>query len=333
MEILWIHFLREIFLYLLVLIFILTIFIFYLKNKRESIKIYFFEDLKKIYKRQSVYFYIQLSLILAIISIYFIIFARPTLINTKEIIKQNSIDIVFVLDVSKSMDADDLNPSRIDVAKNMILKFLNKTKQDRIWLVVFAWKPFISTPLSFDYDIIKEHISYINTKSFEQSIEIINWTSTWDALLIAKTLFVNTDKLREKIIVLITDWDANKGIDPKIVAKKLKQENIKIYALWIWTEKGWFIDIWTDLFKEKMKVSPIDDNSLIELTKITSWQYYKVINNTSFENLFNKLQSLNKRDIEIKKSKIFVEKSNIFVYILIILLFNLFSLEYFLIKK
>jgi len=333
MQIFNIHFLNPIFLYIWLFFLFLGIFIIYFKNKRETINIYFLDDLKKIFKISSIYFYIKSLLILSIISIFFILFANPNYINISQKIKQDSIDIVFILDVSKSMEANDLKPIRMELAKNMILKYLDKIKTDRIWLVIFAWKPFSSIPLTNDYDIIKEIINTTTTDSLNQSLEILNWTATWDAILLAKNLFKTKDKKREQVIVLITDGDANKWLDPIIRAKSLKQENIKIYSIWVWTEQGWIIEFKNSFFVQNMHVAPLNDKYLKELSQITAWEYYRASDKKTFEQIFTKLQSLNKNKIEINTNQTFVHNYDIFIYLLLTLFSCLFSLEYFLIKK
>ena len=96
---------------------------------------------------------------LILVASYFLLFANPHISWVDQKIEKDWIDIVLALDISKSMEATDLTPNRIEAAKNVINTFVDKIETDRVWLVVFAGKPFSSIPLTYDYEIIKEIIS------------------------------------------------------------------------------------------------------------------------------------------------------------------------------
>jgi len=303
---------------------------FFYKKEKKWINFTYIDEIKKVYKHNWIKFYLKiLTLILLLINFIFLL-ANPQQINVDEKIKKNWIDIVFVLDISWSMDATDLKPSRLESAKSTIIKFLDKLKTDRVGLVIFAWKPFSSIPLTFDYNILKNTISRLTTKNIEQQKAWLSWTNIWDSILLAETLFKkwnenNKDekkenKKREKVIILLTDWDANVWLDPKIAAKAANSDNVKIYTIWIGSRTGWYVNYRVNGFIQRQKFPPLNSKSLIEIAKITNWQFFRATDNNSLKKIFNYLSKLEKNDIEVEIKKEYKEYYYPFMYSLILLI-------------
>lgn len=315
---------KEYFLLLLLVPFILY---FFYKKQKTWYNFIFLDDLKSIFKVDSYLFYVKLLLVFLILTTSILILADPNTSNAKENIKKNGIDIVLAMDISGSMEADDLKPNRIEAAKNVINDFIWNLKTDRLGLVVFAWKPFTSIPLTFDYNILKENITNLSTKNINQNVNWLNWTAIWDAILMAKTLFKapslesETDyKKREKVIILLTDWDANIWVDPTLAWLSAKQEWIKIYTVWIWSENWWNIKYQVWPFTKQQIVPPLNDKTLKQIANDTSWKYFRADNNAVFSQIFNELSKLEKNDIEVNVKKEYKEYYKPFVYSLIIFL-------------
>lgn len=332
MEIFWLHFLNPLYLYAIFLTLILFLILSYFISRKTKLEISFYDDLKKVYGFSSIYYYLKLLVISTVLLLFFALFADPQEINVDEKINKNGIDIVIALDVSVSMQADDLKPNRIESAKSVIWEFLDWLQTDRVWLVVFAWKPFTSIPLTYDYDILKESISLVNTSSLNQSIRWLNWTAVWDALFLSKSLFRLDDeenKDREKVIILLTDWAANKWTEPVLVAKLLAKEGIKIYSIWLWSKQGGYMlqDGWP------IKVDPLNEQYLKDISKETWWMYFRAVDEDALENIFKQLAELEKTDIEVSIKKSFSEAYDIFVYLLIFFSLVLILLEIRFIKK
>jgi Ca-activated chloride channel family protein len=288
---------------------------FFYKKEKSGINFINLWDIKKVFKNNNYKFYLKIFLLWLILVNFIVILANPNKINVSEKIKKNWIDIVIALDVSGSMEAEDLKPNRLESAKNVINWFIKNLKTDRVWMVVFAWKPFTSIPLTFDYNIISETLNRLSTKDIQS-----NWTAIWDAILMSKTLFKDKDKNREKVIILLTDWDANVWVDPKIAAISAKEKAIKIYTIWIWSESWGYItyDVWP--FKQRQKIPPLNDKDLKYIASTTNWKYFRADTNRTFEAIFKELQKLEKNDIEVKIKKKYTNYYDIFVYSLIFLM-------------
>jgi len=333
-----IHFLNPIFIYAIPFVILAFLVSIYFIVRRNSITISFYDDLKKVYKFSSFFSYLKIFIIVLIISVFLLLAWDPNKINTDEKVKKNGIDIVLALDVSKSMEATDLKPSRMESAKSILVDFLDKFETDRVWLVIFAWKPFSSVPLTFDYDILKENISLLTTDSLNQQVRWLNGTAIWDALLLSKNLFENKDEIntswdREKVVILLTDWDANVWLEPSLVAKVLAWEDIKVYTVGIWSENGWYVEYNNWFFNQRQKVPPLNEKSLKEISDITSWEFFRATDNDSFKNIFDYLEKLEKNDIKVKIKKTYSTYYKLFLYVLIFLILVLLSLESLIIRK
>lgn len=318
------EFLQPNFLYLIIPIIILVVFLYFKKSNTQVF--WAFEDLKLIYKNNSVsyklyYFVIGLIFILSII-----IFAQPIVKNSQEKIEKNGIDIMVALDVSLSMQAEDLRPNRIEAAKNIIVKFLDTLVSDRVWLVVFSWKPFTSIPLNFDYEVSKNMVDKITTKILDQSVQGLNGTAIWDAIIFAWDSFGVSD--RKKVLILLTDWSANVWIDPIMSAKYIqensKENPIKIYTIWIWWEKNATIKYQHPLwFTQNLEVEWVDEISLKQIAEIWEAKYYRAENTEWLEDIFQEISQIEKTPLETKNYETIESLSRQFVYLLVVL-FGLF---------
>lgn len=314
--------------YFLLLVFLPFLIYFYYKKLKTGLNFLFLEDLKKVFIKNYFIFYLKILLLSLIFINFVIIIANPNTSNVSENISKNGIDIVIALDISWSMEAADLKPSRLEAAKKVISDFVSNLKSDRLWLVVFSWKPFTSIPLTFDYNIISETVWNLSIKTINQQVHWLNWTAVWDAILMSKTLFKapkNTSEeeysKREKIIILLTDWDANMWVDPILAWLSAKEENIKIFPIWIWSKEGWYIyyNVWP--FKKELYIPPLNDDTLIKIANETSWSYFKATDNNSLKAIFKELEKLQKNDIDIEIKKVYKQYYEIFLYSLMILIF------------
>ena len=314
------EFLQPNFLYLIIPIIILVVFLYFKKSNTQVF--WAFEDLKLIYKNNSVSYKLYYFVIGLIFIFSIIIFAQPVVKNSQEKIEKNGIDIMVALDVSLSMQAEDLRPNRIEAAKNIIVKFLDTLVSDRVWLVVFSWKPFTSIPLNFDYEVSKNMVDKITTKILDQSVQGLNGTAIWDAIIFAWDSFDNQN--RQKVLILVTDWSANVWIDPIMAAKYLKdnsQKNpIKIYTIGIWWKENATIKYQHPLgFTQNLEVEWVDEQTLIQIAELSNAKYFRAENTQWLESIFQEISDIEKTPIETQNYESITSISKHFVYFLVIL--------------
>ncbi len=315
------EFLNKSYFWLLLLIPVIIV-LTWISYKKSAIYFKFIEDLNRVFKYWKIKLFIKLALLSLIFAVFVLILANPNKSNIEQNISKNWIDIVLTLDVSESMNAEDLKPTRIAAAKTMINQFLGKLKTDRVWLVIFAWKPFTSLPLTFDYDVVKQTIDDINTKTINQNNPDLNGTAIWDALLMAKNLFKNDKKAktRQKVIILLTDGDANKWVDPILAAEYLKKYGIKVYTIWIGSPNGGYISYQVWPFTQHAKIPPLKADTLIKIAKITWWKFFRATDNQTLKNIFDEIAKLTKTKIDMKVKKTYTPYYTPFIAVLLVLM-------------
>ncbi|MCP4523486.1 MAG: VWA domain-containing protein [Candidatus Gracilibacteria bacterium] len=299
---------------------ILGLIIFLYKKNNQTSHFGAFGDIEKIYKNNSMSYkkYYFLVFLISLGSV--IIISQPTLQNTKENISKDGIDIMLVLDVSYSMLAEDIEPNRLDVAKNIIIDFIDTLKTDRLGLVIFAGKPFTSLPLNFDYNISKQILSNITVDTINQRVNGLQGTAIGDSIIFASDNFNNAE--REKVMILLTDGTANVGIDPVKATEYINDgdNTIKIYSIGLGSKEDTFIEYQNSYgFTQKKAIGGIDEKILTEISKISGGKYFRATNKQSLEKIFLEISQLETSEIEVETIQEIKAFSNIFVQILIFL--------------
>ena len=272
--------------------------LFFYKKKNKSKVFSAFKDLEKIYKWDSFFYKLYfLFIFLFFVSIIFFL-ANPVIETKKEKINREGVDIEIVLDISYSMIAEDLKPNRLEVAKNVIKKFLEKLDYARIGMIVFAWRPFNFFPLNADFEKLKQNISSLNTDTINQNISGLWWTALWDAMLLASSEF-NFENRKWNIIILITDGEANKWEALRPILKYIISKGIKVYTIWIWWLEPTYIDLFDVFFGfQRISIWALDEETLKKISLETWWKYFRVINRGELEQVFEKISKEERKMIK-----------------------------------
>lgn len=262
-----------------------------------------------------------------------ILLSWPRRVSSVETITKNGIDIVFALDVSYSMEANDLVPNRLEAAKSALQDFIKTRKSDRVGLVLFAWKPFTSIPLTFDYSLFDQTIAKLTTATIDQWYAHLQWTAIWDALLSSITVLekwqdeTTKEETREQIIVLFTDGEANVGVDPKIIAQLAAEKNIKVYPIWIWSDAGGVIMTQTAFGMREQRVAGVDQAWLRDIATTTKWMYARADQNESLQESIKAIGELSPSEIRTDQKNVLTDATIPFVIILLFCMVSLLILE------
>ena len=280
-------------------------------KKVVAIKIPFLEDLKRAQRQSRLITGERLMIwsrnILFILTIILLVIAlaRPQKISEEKQMSKNGVDILIALDVSESMLAEDLQPNRMEAAKKYIDKFVAELKNDRVGLEVFAGKPFTQSPMSFDYNVVRYYLSEISTDTINQQYRGLGGTAIGDAIISAVNRFKNS-KERTKVLVLLTDGEANVGVDPIIAAEHARSNGIKIYTIGLGKKDGAPIPITTPTGEKVFARNPdgslfksaFDEETLKNIAKISGGQYFYAGDNNSLKKSLDTINSLEKTKIE-----------------------------------
>lgn len=165
------------------------------------------------------------ALFLLAMALLVIALARPSWNPVPREIRQQGRDVVFVLDVSKSMLADDLKPNRLERAKLAINDCLEILEGDRVGLLLFAGNSLLRCPLTFDYGFFRMMLSDVDTDSVSRGGTMIG-----DALRKAMRDVFDDQERQYKDLVLITDGE-DQGSFPVEAAKQLGDLGVRIIAV------------------------------------------------------------------------------------------------------
>ena len=184
--------------------------------------------------------WIRLFLGTTVITSILLALAQPVQLQKIEYSSKNGIDILLVVDLSKSMLAEDILPSRLSVARSALSNFVSSRTSDRIALIGFAGKPFLMSPLTDDREGLQSIISLLGVDSIRQELAGLSGTAIGDALLLGTESL--SDRSRERVMILLTDGEANVGIDPRAATVYTKEAGIRTYTIGLGSTKG------TDLY-------------------------------------------------------------------------------------
>ncbi|WP_157153935.1 vWA domain-containing protein [Brachyspira murdochii] len=250
---------------------------------------------------------------LRIFSIIFMMLAAAVLIFAlmqpkwgiiEQKIKTDNYMITIALDLSRSMDADDVWPSRLERAKLEIEKFVKNTDNLAVSLVGFAGTSFIACPFTQDMETFSYILDNLSTKSVT-----LQGTRIADALVTAKNTF-NVDAVSKKSIVLITDGEDHGGYFDEVL-KELKDMNISVYTIGVGTSQGAAIS--TDLgVREKSVISKRDDNTLKLIADSTLGKSY-IAENVSLESIFNDMKKNMDSVSAVRNNRSYKERFQIFL--------------------
>lgn len=214
-------------------------------------------------------------------------------------------DIFIVLDLSRSMLAEDLSPNRVEAAKKKIHEFVEMHDQDRIGIVIFAEKVFTLLPLSTDLSLIGKMIDSI------QLGPLGDGTNIGDALALAVGRLVQS-QAKNKVILLLTDGVSNVGTLTPIQAAEMAQENkIKIYSIGIGGKKDAQIPLGQPIFGvqryQQIPGGSVDAKGLEEISKMTGGKSYMASDNSALGSVLSEINKLERTKIEHSSKIIFKE--------------------------
>jgi Ca-activated chloride channel family protein len=229
-------------------------------------------------------------------------------------------DIFIVVDLSRSMLAEDLTPNRFEVAKEKVHEFVDLIKQDRVGVVIFAEKVFTLLPLTTDYKLAARMIDNIRLGALGDG------TNIGDALALAVGRLIQS-QANKKVILLLTDGVSNVGAMTPIQAAEMARENkIKIHTVGIGGDKEAKIPVGGSAFGiQRYQMIPggsVDVKTMKEVSQMTGGRSYLVQNNQALENVLVEINKLERTKIEHSSQIIYKELYYKYLVIAVLLLLS-----------
>ena len=202
----------------------------------------------------------------------------PSFGAMKKEIKTIGKDIFILVDISASMNARDVPPSRLEKAKYEIRQLIQKFNSDRIGLIAFAAEAFVQCPLTYDQSALLLFTETLNTNLLPRSGA--DYTA---ALQLALTKFTAPDKpngreKRAELIILISDGeDFSENLRP--LYRELNRANVRVFSLGVGSEDGAPIPLAQGFVTDKTRrrvISKLNAERLAEIAGNTNGQYFEI---------------------------------------------------------
>lgn len=284
---------------ILISLFTIFYFLYFIKFKKidKSIPVNFNKILIKFFLR-STYF-----------SLFILSILGPSFGESKKEIEIVGKDIMIAVDLSESMNANDIQPSRLEKIKFELKKIINEFYSDRIGIIMFSNDAFVQCPLTYDKNALNLFVETLNTGLVPNT-----GTDFGPPLKISLEKLKNDDSKpntnKSKIILLISDGE-DFGENTNQYINEIKNSSIKLFTLGIGTEKGINLISSNGKIKKDQNgnnvITKLNSISLKKIASVSNGSYYEITNNKNeIKQLINQINSLEgniKDSIELDISK------------------------------
>ena len=237
---------------------------------------------------------VKFWLLLGALALLIVVLARPQFGNKISHEKRTGIETIICMDISNSMLAEDVAPSRLDRSKMMVENLVDHFTNDRIGLIVFAGDAFVQLPITSDYVSAKMFLS-----SITPAMIATQGTDIAAAINMASHSFTQEENIGKAIIV-ITDGEDHEG-GAMEAAKEAKEKGMNTYVLGVGSPNGAPIPVGNgDYMKDntgQTVMSALNEQMCRQLADAGSGAYIHVENNSNAqEQLDNELDKLSKKE-------------------------------------
>jgi Ca-activated chloride channel family protein len=228
--------------------------------------------------------------------------ARPQLGKTVTRTQASGVDIMLVMDVSRSMLAEDFTiggqrANRLEAVKRVTEQFIAARPNDRIGIVAFAGRPYLVSPLTLDHDWLRQNLDRTRIGLVEDGTAI-------GSALAAASNRLKDKEAKSKIVVLLTDGDNNAGrVTPLTAAEAAKALGIKVYTIGSGTRGNApfpFVDPFGRTVYRQIPVE-FNEDSLREIADMTGGIYFRATDTQSLQRIFAEIDELEKSKVEVQQ--------------------------------
>ncbi|WP_121665959.1 VWA domain-containing protein [Mesonia aquimarina] len=262
------------------------------------------ELLDKLSPNKSVFkSWVKLILLLLAFTCFVLALVNPKIGSKMETVKRSGVDIVFAMDVSKSMLAEDIAPNRLDKSKQLVTQIINNLTSDRIGIIAYAGSAFPQLPITTDYGSAKLFLQSMNTDMVSSQGTAIN-----EAIELAKTYY-NDEAQTNRVLFLISDGEDHGG-NLEAIAEEAAENGIKIFAIGVGSAKGGPIPIKRNGVTQQYKkdnqgetvITKLNKETLQQIAEETDGEYIDGSNtNKVIKRVEEVLQNIEKSEFETKK--------------------------------
>ncbi|NKI31395.1 VWA domain-containing protein [Croceivirga thetidis] len=253
-------------------------------------------------------------------------------IGTKlETVKREGVDIVFAVDVSKSMLAEDIAPNRLEKAKRLVSEIINQLASDRIGIIAYAGQAFPQLPITTDYGAAKMFLQSMNTEMLSSQGTAID-----AAIDLATTYFDDQDQTNRVLFIVSDGEDHSEGSTLTSVERAL-DNGIKIFTIGVGKSKGAPIPIKRNGVVQSLKknsegevvISKLNEQVLVDIADLGEGKYINGSNtDDAVDFIKEELNQMDKKEFEAKQFAEYKDQFQWFLGIGLLFLFlDIFLLD------
>ncbi len=223
--------------------------------------------------------------------------ARPQSRSSWKDTKTEGIDIMISLDISLSMLAKDFKPNRLEVAKDVLIDFIDARPNDRIGLVIFGGEAFTQCPLTSDHKVLKNMMPGVKAGMLDQGTAI--------GLGLADAVArIKDSKAKSKVIIFISDGVNNVGEISPLTAGELAQTyGVRVYCIGVGS-KGKALQPVAMYAQGEYEYDyvdvEIDEKVMSEISDMTGGRYFRATNKESLQDVYQEIDKMEKTIISEK---------------------------------
>lgn len=260
--------------------------------------------------------FIKLVLRTALFALLIIAYLGPSFGEAKREVQSVGKDIMICVDLSKSMDAFDIQPSRLEKIKFEMKKLVESFNSDRLGIIIFSSEAFMQCPLTYDQNALNLFIETMNT-----SLVPSTGTDFGPPLKMAMEKLEDPKNMsadpKSKVILLISDGE-DFGEETGEIAKEIADKDIKLFTLGIGTERGSQIYAGRSLKTDRSGnpvISKLNPSSLKKVANQTGGQYFEI--NESGNDVSRLINTIRKIEGQVRESRLVDVSANRYFYFLL----------------
>ena len=248
---------------------------------------------------------------------------NPKIGTEMETVKREGVDIVFAVDVSRSMIAEDIAPNRLEKSKQLVTQIINSLASDRVGIIAYAGSAFPQLPITTDYGAAKMFLQALNTEMLSSQGTAIN-----EAIKLSHTYFNDADQT-SRVLVILSDGEDHEGNIEGIV-KEAAKEGIRVITIGVGTPAGGPIPIKENgVVQTYLKdregntvITRLHEDILKQIAAETNGEYiYGGVTGEVVTEITDILQNLEKKEFESQQVAQFEDQFQWFLGLALFLLF------------
>ncbi len=274
--------------------------------------------------------WLKFSILLLAFALLVFALVNPKIGTKMETVTREGVDIVFAIDVSKSMEAEDVAPNRLEKSKQLVTQIINNLASDRVGIIAYAGSAFPQLPITTDYASAKMFLQAMNTDMVSSQ-----GTAIKDAIELSTTYF-NEEDQTSKVLFIISDGEDHEG-DIGNVAQEAADKGIRIFTIGVGSLKGGPIPIKRNGVIQTYKkdqngeivITKLNEETLKDIAGDADGEYIQGnVTKDVLEKVTENLQNMDKTEFEAKQFADYQSQFQWFLGLaILLLLLDVFLLE------